>query len=99
MSFWPVFGLMLTTFGLSLLLTGLLRRHALHTQLMDVPNQRSSHSRPTPQGGGLAVVISFPAGLGITWPRAQPPTSWPSATPPRAASPPPTAPPPAPPPP
>lgn len=76
MSFWPVFGLMLATFGLSLLLTGLLRRHALHTQLMDVPNQRSSHSRPTPQGGGLAVVISFSAGLGITWLWGQLPSSW-----------------------
>lgn len=30
---------------------------------MDIPNERSSHSVPTPRGGGLAIVITFYVGL------------------------------------
>src|SRR5947207_5750682 len=33
--------------------------------VLDVPNQRSSHSRPTPRGGGLAIVAAFFVGLGV----------------------------------
>ena len=44
--------------------TGWLRRYALRQSLLDVPNDRSSHTRPTPRGGGLsitlAVLISVP---------------------------------------
>ena len=29
------------------------RRH----QILDLPNQRSSHSVPTPRGGGLVIVL------------------------------------------
>lgn len=40
--------------------TGLLTRHVLAflvaRQIVDLPNARSSHSRPTPRGGGLAVT-------------------------------------------
>ena len=43
----------------SLLLTALLRRYALARSLLDIPNARSSHSIPTPRGGGVAIVISF----------------------------------------
>lgn len=39
--------------------TGLLRRYAQARSLMDVPNERSSHSVPTPRGGGVAVVFCF----------------------------------------
>jgi Fuc2NAc and GlcNAc transferase len=39
--------------------TGLWRQHALARQLLDIPNARSSHSRPTPLGGGLAIVVVF----------------------------------------
>ncbi len=35
------------------------------TQALDVPNQRSSHSRPTPRGGGLVIVAGFLLGLGV----------------------------------
>ena len=35
-------------------------RHAL-----DVPNQRSSHTRPTPRGGGLVIVAGFLVGLAL----------------------------------
>lgn len=49
--------------GVSLLLTGALRRYALARSLMDIPNARSSHSVPTPRGGGVAIVLSFLAAL------------------------------------
>jgi Fuc2NAc and GlcNAc transferase len=38
-------------------LTYLIRRYALAKSLIDIPNARSSHSIPTPRGGGLSVVI------------------------------------------
>src|SRR5437588_701232 len=31
------------------------RRWALRGNVIDIPNQRSSHTRPTPRGGGLAI--------------------------------------------
>ena len=31
--------------------------------LVDVPNQRSSHVRPTPRGGGLGILVAFAASL------------------------------------
>ncbi|WP_421548399.1 MraY family glycosyltransferase [Pseudomonas sp. QD4] len=43
----------------SLLLTWVLRRYALARSLMDIPNGRSSHTVPTPRGGGVAIVLSF----------------------------------------
>jgi len=36
-----------------------LRKYALARSLMDIPNARSSHSVPTPRGGGVAIVVSF----------------------------------------
>lgn len=44
---------------LSLLLTGGLRRYALARSIMDIPNARSSHTAPTPRGGGVAIVLTF----------------------------------------
>ena len=34
-------------------------------QVLDTPNQRSSHTRPTPRGGGLVIVASFLVGLAV----------------------------------
>jgi Fuc2NAc and GlcNAc transferase len=39
--------------------TGAVRRYALQSRLVDVPNARSSHSTPTPRGGGVAFVAAF----------------------------------------
>ena len=50
---------------LSFILTGLLRRYALASCLLDIPNARSSHSIPTPRGGGLSIVIVFLTGLPV----------------------------------
>lgn len=43
----------------SLVLTAGLRRYALARSIIDIPNARSSHSIPTPRGGGVAIVITF----------------------------------------
>jgi len=43
----------------SLLLTCALRRYSLARSLIDIPNGRSSHTVPTPRGGGVAIVLSF----------------------------------------
>lgn len=45
--------------GFSFLLTAALRRYALSRKMLDVPNGRSSHSIPTPRGGGVAIVLSY----------------------------------------
>ncbi|CAM3883893.1 MraY family glycosyltransferase [Pseudomonas wadenswilerensis] len=54
MSFWYLFP---AVFALTYLLTKLLRRYALAASMIDVPNARSSHSTPTPRGGGLSIVL------------------------------------------
>lgn len=38
--------------------TGLLRSYALRRNILDLPNDRSSHSIPTPRGGGAAFVVA-----------------------------------------
>jgi Fuc2NAc and GlcNAc transferase len=47
----------------SILLTGLARRYAEHRRLVDVPNSRSSHARPTARGGGIGFVVTFEVAL------------------------------------
>jgi Fuc2NAc and GlcNAc transferase len=48
---------------ISFVLTAVFRSYALNKNIIDVPNERSSHSLPTPRGGGLAIVLSFLAAL------------------------------------
>lgn len=48
----------LVSAGLAALVLGYARHH-----MLDIPNERSSHTIPTPRGGGLAIVITFSAGL------------------------------------
>jgi len=48
---------------LAALLTLIIRRSALHKQLLDIPNDRSLHSVPTPRGGGAAIVLVFIAAI------------------------------------
>jgi UDP-GlcNAc:undecaprenyl-phosphate GlcNAc-1-phosphate transferase len=45
-------------FALSIAGAGLALLYARRTGLLDVPNQRSSHTIPTPRGGGIAVVAA-----------------------------------------
>lgn len=52
----------LGTFLLSLVATGKVLRYALQ-RLLDVPNERSSHVRPTPTGGGAGFLLALALGL------------------------------------
>ena len=45
-------------------LTVAYERFALRRRVLDIPNERSSHSRPVPRGGGVAIVAVVLAGLG-----------------------------------
>jgi Fuc2NAc and GlcNAc transferase len=47
---------------LSWLLASRVRLYALD-KLLDIPNERSSHSRPTPRGGGLAIAVTSLGGI------------------------------------
>ncbi len=49
----------------SAFLTYFIRKMALKKAILDIPNHRSSHEKPTPRGGGLAIVIAFY--LGLCW--------------------------------
>lgn len=65
MIFWL---LLLSVFLVSWVLTLTLRRYASAKKLIDVPNERSSHSIPTPRGGGVAIVFAFLIALpGLTF--------------------------------
>lgn len=61
--FW--YQLYLFLFLVSFVLTAYLRTHALKSNSMDIPNERSSHVIPTPRGGGLAFVLCFMIGVGL----------------------------------
>lgn len=50
-------------FLLSFGMTYLLRIYAIKKNVIDIPNARSSHSLPTPRGGGVAIVLAFLAVL------------------------------------
>jgi Fuc2NAc and GlcNAc transferase len=56
MKYWYFFPIVVL---LSLVLTAVLRQYALHRSIIDIPNARSSHSIPTPRGGGVAIVVTF----------------------------------------
>lgn len=49
--------------GGSWILTGAVRRYTLARSLMDVPNHRSSHTVPTPRGGGIAIAATTLIGV------------------------------------
>jgi len=53
--------------AISWVLTYLLRRFALYKNLLDIPNNRSSHTVPMPRGGGLAIVLTFSLGLVVLY--------------------------------
>ena len=56
-------GFYIIIFGISLFLTWLVRVYAIHKSIIDIPNDRSSHTIPTPRGGGLAIAIAWFIGL------------------------------------
>lgn len=44
---------------LSYFLTYVVRKYTIKKSILDIPNERSSHSIVTPRGGGLAIVATF----------------------------------------
>jgi len=49
----------------SFILTNLIRQLALRKKILSIPNYRSLHDEPVPQGGGLAIVIVWYAGISV----------------------------------
>ncbi len=47
----------------SFILTYGIKKYTIHKELLDHPNERSSHDKAVPRTGGLAIIISFFAGL------------------------------------
>lgn len=41
------------------------RRYAVRLGLLDLPNERSSHERPTPRGGGISIVVGTLAATAV----------------------------------
>ena len=52
-------------FLLAFAMTYFMRAYALKKNIIDNPNERSSHSVPTPRGGGMAVVCSYLLALAV----------------------------------
>jgi len=55
--------LVLITLLLSAALCGVYLLLARRWQILDTPNERSSHRRPTPHGGGVPLLLAFAGGL------------------------------------
>jgi Fuc2NAc and GlcNAc transferase len=61
-------------FSLTALLTWMVRGFAVSRGVIDVPNERSSHSVPTPRAGGIAIVttvlvtVALHGAYSQTWP-------------------------------
>ena len=56
--------LFLLLFLLSWVLTYAVKEIAIKKVLVDIPNDRSSHTTPTPHGGGIAIAITWFTGIG-----------------------------------
>ena len=54
--FWPSILLFLIAFCATIAATRLVLAELLRRGIFDLPNERSSHVRPTPKGGGIALV-------------------------------------------
>lgn len=48
-------------------MAGWIARNASRMELLDVPNERSSHVKPTPRGGGLGIATTALMVSGLAW--------------------------------
>ena len=70
-----MFSLAVVSFGLAIVLTGWVKQR-FSREMLDIPNDRSSHTQPTPRGGGLGFCLAFAVtsligwGLSHFWPAA-----------------------------
>lgn len=56
---------LLTTLFVSVVGCMAYRRIAQHLQILDHPNHRSSHVKPTPHGGGVPLLLAFATGMAV----------------------------------
>ena len=54
-----IFFIVLITFLTSAILVPFVKKAAIHANAIDIPNERSSHTVPTPRMGGLAIFGAF----------------------------------------
>lgn len=57
----------LTIFFLSWLFTWFVYRYALRRNLFVLPNERSSHTVPTPRGGGIGIALALLGAMSTLW--------------------------------
>jgi Fuc2NAc and GlcNAc transferase len=64
-----LYGLLATAvvLAISFFVSGFVLRYALRRNLMDIPNERSSHTAPTPRGGGIAIAVAGIIGVVLLW--------------------------------
>jgi Fuc2NAc and GlcNAc transferase len=58
----------------SWMLVGVLRRYAIARGVVDRPQERSSHTSPTPRGGGAGLIVAAMAGFLMQLPSGS--TDW-----------------------
>ncbi|MBV6624179.1 MAG: glycosyltransferase family 4 protein [Rivularia sp. (in: Bacteria)] len=61
----PFLILLAIGFFASLITVGIIKQN-LSQQLVDIPNERSSHTQPTPRGGGLGFIVAFAIAIGLS---------------------------------
>ncbi|MGI9258395.1 MAG: MraY family glycosyltransferase [Gammaproteobacteria bacterium] len=59
----PSVPVVVLAFVLSAIVAVILTRYSLQLKLLDIPNERSSHTNPTPRGGGIAIVGTCTVGI------------------------------------
>jgi UDP-N-acetylmuramyl pentapeptide phosphotransferase/UDP-N-acetylglucosamine-1-phosphate transferase len=55
----------------SYFMTWIFKNISQKRNILDIPNERSSHSIPTPRGGGLAIVIAWYIGISVLFAMGQ----------------------------
>lgn len=69
MNILPGLLILLGAFAMAVGLTRVIALNAARLQLVQIPNARSSHSLPTPSGGGVAVAITSIVAALVLWPQ------------------------------
>ena len=60
-----IIGLIFILGIISFILTYLIMRYAIRNKMTVIPNERSLHDIPTPRAGGIAIVLTWYAGISI----------------------------------
>jgi len=57
--------ILFATFSLTVVLTLVIKNYLISRSITVIPDQRSSHKKPKPQGGGISIVISLVISLSV----------------------------------